>query len=456
MKRSIILLTLSFGLFFTSLFAPEKKVRVIDERAPIYAEASTDSYRIETVRKGTILTLFTSGESDATWFYVSYSSKRWNSQVTGFIQASMVEEVSDKPMPPPEKVKPPEIRENQVPEKREEIQPRKEIPEKAPEKATPKTELVTVKENMGVSSVPASKPYALPEFEWENIARTFLAIDTEPEATENIDKGAKPSPEVTKSIPQEKQERRPLEPQVVKPKTEEPKEEIAKKELEHEAINKEEIKKSETKQEGEPKDKRKEEKPTKNIPEKIVAETEQVVPRIAPKQPPRPKKPMLPGEPSLFTLSLGYGPSAGSGFGGFIQLNSKTGFSIHLGAGYYPTTYFYSEHAWAKNQVLYSAGIKYYIPLESERLRTFVDIQYGGVSVEAVRVITGFWHSQYVYENIQKTLYGPSLLLGIELRLLGNAGLNGAIGVSYNMTEWDYWERDYFLTGEVGLLIYLW
>jgi len=141
--------------------------------------------------------------------------------------------------------------------------------------------------------------------------------------------------------------------------------------------------------------------------------------------------------------------------GGFIQLNTKKGFSFHLGVGYYPTTYFYSEHEWVKNQVLFSAGVKYYLPLESNRLRTYVDLQYGGVSVEAVSIITGFWNYQFTYENIQKILYGPSLLAGIELRM-GNIGLNGAIGLSYNTTEWDYWERDYFLTADVGLLIYFW
>jgi len=154
-------------------------------------------------------------------------------------------------------------------------------------------------------------------------------------------------------------------------------------------------------------------------------------------------------------MSLGYGPSGGSGFGGFVQLNTKKGFSFHLGGGLYPTTYFYSAHDWAKNQVLFSAGIKYYLPFETDLIRTYVDLQYGGISVEAIQIVTGIWHYQYIYENIQKTLYGPSLLAGLELRL-GNIGLNGAIGLSYNTTEWEYWDRDYFLTADLGLLIYLW
>jgi len=154
-------------------------------------------------------------------------------------------------------------------------------------------------------------------------------------------------------------------------------------------------------------------------------------------------------------MSVGYGPSLGSGLGGFVQLNTKIGFSLHLGAGYYPTSYYYSEYDWVKNEVLFSAGIKYYLPFKTDRIRTYLDLQYGGVSVEAVRLITGIWNYQYLYEKIQKTLYGPSILAGIELKL-GSIGLNGAIGLSYNTTEWDYWARDYFLTADVGLLIYLW
>ena len=152
-------------------------------------------------------------------------------------------------------------------------------------------------------------------------------------------------------------------------------------------------------------------------------------------------------------MSLGYGPSLGSGLGGFIQLNTSAGFSFHLGAGYYPTSYFYSEYDWVKDRVLYSAGIKYYLPFGTNRIRPYLDLQYGGVSVEAVRIVTGIWYYNFTYENIQKTLMGPSLLTGIEIKI-GALGLNGALGLSYNTTKWDYWERDYFLTADVGLLIY--
>jgi hypothetical protein len=381
-KKSIILFSVSFALLFSPLLAAEKQLRVIVEKAPIYAESNTNSYRIENVRKGTLLTTFTSGGPKADWFYVSYQSKRWNSRVTGFIQASMVEEVSDKsPKIPAEKVQ----------EKTEEIQPKIEKPKKPPAKVKPKTEQVIVKESLGFSSVPSFKPYVLPAFQWEEKPKRFLSIDAKPASVEHVD---------TKKIPDKYQDRQPPEVKVIKPE------------------------------------------PEKKKPK--------------PKKPPRPKKPRLPGQQSLLTMSVGYGPSAGSGLGGFVQLNTKMDVSFHLGAGYYPTSYFYSEYEWATNQVLFSAGIKYYLPFRSDRLRPFVDLQYGGVSIEAVRIFTRFWHFQTVYENIQKTLYGPSFLAGIEWRLKGNVGLNGAIGLSYNITEWDYWERDYFLTAEVGLLVYLW
>jgi hypothetical protein len=282
----------------------------------------------------------------------------------------------------------------------EEVQPRIEKPKVVPAKVEPKIEQVRVSENVGVSIVFAPKSYDLPASIWEEKPRVFLAVDTKPAATESIEEQEKAVADITKKTPDRLDERQLPEVKIEKPKP------------------------------------------------------EPVIPQITPKKPPQLKKPIISREWTFLTMGAGYGPSGGSGFGGFIQLNTKKGFSFHAGAGLYPTTYFYSQHDWVKNQVLYSVGIKYFLPFKANWIRPYLDLQYGGISVEAVRLVTGIWHYQYTYENIQKTLYGPSILAGIELKL-GNIGLNGAIGLSYNTTEWDYWERDYFLTADVGLLIYL-
>lgn len=134
---------------------------------------------------------------------------------------------------------------------------------------------------------------------------------------------------------------------------------------------KEEIKKEEKAQVISPKPKaKKQEMPKKSVPSQKKAKEQQILterpPTIAgPKQPP--KSPLL-------TMSLGYGPSLGSGIGGFIQLNTHAGFSFHIGAGYYPTSYFYSECDWVKNSILYSAGIKYYLPFGNNRIRPYLDL----------------------------------------------------------------------------------
>ena len=75
------------------------------------------------------------------------------------------------------------------------------------------------------------------------------------------------------------------------------------------------------------------------------------------------------------------------------------------------------------------------------------------MTVEAVQVPTGIWYGEKTYENVQKNLYGPSLLAGTEWRL-GRMGLNGALGLSYNTTEWEYWERDLFFNGEFAIIVY--
>ncbi|MFQ6037847.1 MAG: hypothetical protein ACE5LV_04445, partial [Candidatus Aminicenantales bacterium] len=94
-----------------SVDAPEEeiKVRITAESAPIYAEASTYSFKIETLPKGTVLTLFQTGQVAEHWLYVSYYSRKWRGKVTGFIQADMVERIPEAPEKPPEtKTEPPE------------------------------------------------------------------------------------------------------------------------------------------------------------------------------------------------------------------------------------------------------------------------------------------------------------------------------------------------------------
>ena len=56
----------------------------------------------------------------------------------------------------------------------------------------------------------------------------------------------------------------------------------------------------------------------------------------------------------------------------------------------YPTKTYYSEYDWVTNEWLYSIGIKYYLPFGSEAIRPYVDVMYGGISVEAVQIVKEF------------------------------------------------------------------
>jgi hypothetical protein len=158
------------------------------------------------------------------------------------------------------------------------------------------------------------------------------------------------------------------------------------------------------------------------------------------------------GKFKWITLGLGYGQSLG-GAGGFIQLNTKSGISFHGGVGYYPTSYVYSDCDWVRDVALFTGGIKYYLPLGADPLRFYLDLQFGGIGVEAAQIIEGIWQYSFVFDYRQKTLWGPSFLGGLELRL-GRMGLNGAVGLSYNTTKLDWDIQDYFLTFDLGFLLY--
>jgi len=82
---------------------PVQRARVTADRADIYLEPSFYSSVIETIDRGTELTLFETGRSLKKWLYVSYYSEQRLAQVTGFIDINLVEIHPKTPEPSEEK-----------------------------------------------------------------------------------------------------------------------------------------------------------------------------------------------------------------------------------------------------------------------------------------------------------------------------------------------------------------
>ncbi len=107
MKKAILMTALLAFLLpsFLSSQTEEKaaeaqKAQVIAEKAEIFLEASQHSIVIDTIPRGTTVSLFPSGNKSKKWLYISYLSKKRNSQVTGFIDSNkveMIEETAEKP-----------------------------------------------------------------------------------------------------------------------------------------------------------------------------------------------------------------------------------------------------------------------------------------------------------------------------------------------------------------------
>jgi len=486
-------------LFFSPLlYAQENKATVIADKATIYAEASDKSYAIESVRKGAVLTLFTLPKEETQWLYVTFYSKRYKGKATGFIKASMIALGEITPEEAPATVKKPEeaapqpeevtekepgelpsLKEAFAPKKAEvkkdkEIKP--EEPSEEPVKKIPpveeerpkkeeeaKEEILEEVPQAQVVTPPLAKMEKQEEFKRDEvfpkpeIKTTITPVDMdlpehrsvlEPEAIETEELRAfaviqrvmppPPSRDVkakADTAAEKPMEEEPFEIKGAEPETEEeviePQKEEAPPPL---PVKVEEEKVEEIKGEAE-------EEP------QVVKSPEQVVPPkdIIGQAAPSPKR-------SLLTMGCGYGVSLG-GLGGFLQFNTTSGLSLHAGAGYYPAKAYYSQYDWLKNEVLYSVGIKYYLPMGIPKLQPYIDLQYGGISVEAVQVVSEIWYGDYRYENIQKTLYGPSLLGGVEFRA-GVLGINAALGITYNTTDWEYWDQDLFLNGDFGVVIY--
>lgn len=158
------------------------------------------------------------------------------------------------------------------------------------------------------------------------------------------------------------------------------------------------------------------------------------------------------GKFRLITFGIGYGQSHG-GAGGFIQFNTKAGLSFHGGIGYFPAYLIYSGSDWVRSTMLFSGGLKYYLPLRVNPLSLYLDLQFCGIGVEAAHIFSGVFYNGPLFDNVQKTLWGPSLLGGVEVKM-GRIGLNGALGFSYNITEAEWLDQTIFLTFDFGLLIY--
>ena len=425
-------------LFFCpSLSAFENEVRVIQERATIYSEPSKRSARIESIAKGAVLNLFQKTKVKGEWYYVSYYSTSLRSRVSGFIHESSVEPVGPelKPTPPPksELIKPPpeEVR----------VQPVEKKAIKTELKAPPKIEQI-----LGLTAAPVAKPIRLPpegqqrqEDRWIPPAAPSLPPPPPiPKVVETI-KTIKPVEELFLTLaPPPRPLAAPREirlPQELVWKPPVPPVAEVKREVQEKMVI------------VLPKPAEAEPKPEKEEPQRPP--TPQVV-KPAPAEPVYRERPPTRG--GLLTLGLGYGASSG-GAGGFLQLNTKTGISIHGGVGVYPTKFVYSETDWVENEPLFSFGVKYYIPFNSSLFRPYIDIQYGGLRVEAAQIIIGIYEYNYVYANEQKSLWGPSALAGVEFRR-GNLGINIGLGLSYNLTEWIVQTEDLSVAYDINLVFY--
>ncbi len=189
MARKITgLFALTFLFLVPSLLSKENKVRVIAENAPIYAEASIYSSKIETVKKGTVLALFTTGPNKQTWFYVFYRSQRWNSNVSGFIQASLVERISERPEAAAK-----EKKEKRQEVKKKETQISREKVEQVKKDLKPDVKITPKKKKAVIVSVPPHRAFVLREVkEKEKKPRAFALLPKIEPAVEKIKERKEP------------------------------------------------------------------------------------------------------------------------------------------------------------------------------------------------------------------------------------------------------------------------
>jgi len=109
MKKALLIaafLALLFPSVLSATYHKETaeilKAEVIANEAEIFLEASQHSIVIDSIPRGTTVTLFQSGKKTTKWLYISYLSKKRGSQVTGFIDSQRVEIIKKIPPDEPE------------------------------------------------------------------------------------------------------------------------------------------------------------------------------------------------------------------------------------------------------------------------------------------------------------------------------------------------------------------
>lgn len=108
--KKVLLIAAFLALLFPSVLsavyhketAEILKAKVIADEAEIFLEASQQSIVIDSIPRGTTVTLFQSGKKANKWLYISYLSKKRGSQVTGFIDSHRVEIIKEIPPDEPE------------------------------------------------------------------------------------------------------------------------------------------------------------------------------------------------------------------------------------------------------------------------------------------------------------------------------------------------------------------
>ena len=127
-----------------------KRLRITAESADIHIEPHKSSMVIETVKKGAILTLFDTGRKQKDWLYISYYLKEKWVTITGFVEASLVEEIVEESRT--EKEDKPAVAPRKIPV-------RKKIPVKRPKKQPP---VKALEKKIELAQTPPPEPILIP------------------------------------------------------------------------------------------------------------------------------------------------------------------------------------------------------------------------------------------------------------------------------------------------------